>query len=83
MAFPILSALAELVGAYARYCGRRLMRKLGGFGAAERRRVLRRAAVDKRAVADKREAVAEIKDGKTTFFSKEEEAEIEAHNAAF
>ena len=58
MEFPILSALAELGGAYARYCGRRLMRKLGGYEAAERRRVRRRAVAEKRAVADKREAAA-------------------------
>src|SRR5574344_1281651 len=56
--FPILSALAELGGAYARYCGRRLMRKLGGYEAAESRRVRRRAVVEKRTVAAKR-AVAE------------------------
>ncbi len=56
MEFPILSALAELGGAYARYCGRRLMRKLGGYEAAERRRVRRRAVADKRTVAVKREA---------------------------
>ena len=53
MEFPILSALAELGGAYARYCGRRLMRKLGGYEAAESRRVRRRAVVEKRAVAEK------------------------------
>ena len=58
MKFLILSALAELGGAYARYCGRRLMRKLGGYEAAERRRVRRRAVADKRAVAVKREAAA-------------------------
>ena len=58
MEFPILSALAELGGAYARYCGRRLMRKLGGYEAAERRRVRRRAVVEKRAVAVKRETTA-------------------------
>ncbi|MDD5988215.1 MAG: VapE family protein [Bacteroidales bacterium] len=58
MEFPILSALAELGGAYARYCGRRLMRKLGGYEAAESRRVRRRAVVEKRAVADKRAAAA-------------------------
>ncbi|MCI6822390.1 MAG: DUF3874 domain-containing protein [Bacteroidales bacterium] len=56
MEFPILSALAELGEAYARYCGRRLMRKLGGYEAAERRRVRRRAVADKRTVAVKREA---------------------------
>ena len=58
MEFPILSALAELGGAYARYCGRRLMRKLGGYEAAERRKVGSRAATDKRGGADKL-AVAE------------------------
>ena len=58
MEFPILSALAELGGAYARYCGRRLMRKLGGYEAAESRRVRRRSVADKRTVAAKR-AVAE------------------------
>ena len=58
MKFPILSALAELGGAYARYCGRRLMRKLGGYEAAESRRVHRRAVVEKRAVADKQAAAA-------------------------
>ena len=58
MEFLILSALAELGGAYARYCGRRLMRKLGGYEAAESRRVRRRAVVEKRAVAAKR-AVAD------------------------
>ena len=58
MEFPILSALAELGGAYARYCGRRLMRKLGGYEAAENRRVHRRAVVEKRAVADKRTVAA-------------------------
>ena len=58
MEFPILSALAELGGAYARYCGRKLMRKLGGYEAAERRRVRRRVAVDKRGGADS-QAVAE------------------------
>ena len=52
MEFLILSALAELGGAYARYCGRRLMRKLGGYEAAERRRVRRRAVVEKRGGAD-------------------------------
>ena len=56
--FPILSALAELGGAYARYCGRRLMRKLGGYEAAESRRVRRRAVAEKRAVADKQAAAA-------------------------
>ena len=56
--FPILSALAELGGAYARYCGRRLMRKLGGYEAAESRRVRRRSVDDKRTVAAKR-AVAD------------------------
>ena len=56
MKFPILSALAELGEAYARYCGRRLMRKLGGYEAAERRQVRRRNVADKRAVAVKREA---------------------------
>lgn len=58
MEFPILSALAELGEAYARYCGRRLMRKLGGYEAAERRRVRRRATADKRGGADS-QAVAE------------------------
>ena len=58
MKFPILSALAELGGAYARYCGRRLMRKLGGYEAAERRRVQRRAVAEKQAVTIKREAAA-------------------------
>ncbi len=58
MKFPILSALAELGGVYARYCGRRLMRKLGGYEAAERRRVQRHAVADKRTVAVKREAAA-------------------------
>ena len=52
MKFLILSALAELGGAYARYCGRKLMRKLGGYEAAERRRVRRRAVVEKRGGAD-------------------------------
>ena len=60
MEFPILSALAELGEAYARYCGRRLMRKLGGYEAAERRRVRRRAVAEKRAVAVKREAAAGV-----------------------
>ena len=54
--FPILSALAELGGAYARYCGRRLMRKLGGYEAAERRRVRRRAVAEKQDVTDNRTA---------------------------
>ena len=57
MEFPILSALAELGGAYARYCGRKLMRKLGGYEAAERRRVGRRAAADKRGGADSQSVV--------------------------
>ncbi len=56
----ILSALAELGGAYARYCGRRLIRKLGGYEAAERRRVRRRAVAEKRAVAVKREAATGV-----------------------
>ena len=58
MEFPILSALAELGEAYARYCGRRLMRKLGGYEAAERRQVRIRAVAEKRTVAVKREAAA-------------------------
>ncbi len=61
MEFPILSALAELGGAYARYCGRRLMRKLGGYEAAQKSRARGRSVAEKRAVAAKR-AVSEKQD---------------------
>ena len=64
MEFLILSALAELGGVYARYCGRKLMRKLGGYRTAGRCGARKCAVADKRVAAvkraaDERRAVAE------------------------